>query len=75
VTDGEIVSEEQKVHDLAQSHASLIHALTSMTGVPESEVRSMFDKELVRLSTGATVDTYLTVRTMSNVLRMLRSRC
>ena len=51
-----------------------IRKLTSMTGFPESEVRSVFETEFSRLSSGATVDRYLTVRTMSNVLVILRGR-
>ena len=51
-----------------------IRRLTSMTGFPESEVRSVFETEFSRLSSGATVDRYLTVRTISNVLAILRGR-
>ena len=51
-----------------------IRRLTLMTGFAESEVRSVFETEFSRLSSGATVDTYLTVRTMSNVLAILRGR-
>ncbi len=56
-------------------HEREIHALTSMTGFPLSEVRSVFEREFARLSSSATVDAFLTVRTISNVLTILRGRC
>lgn len=64
--------------DTSQAAAGLyadeIRTLTSMTGFPECEVRPLFEKEFARLSAGATIATYLTVRTMTNVLSILRSR-
>lgn len=63
-------SQEPPVAYLAE-----IRRLTSMTGFPESEVRSVFEREFSRLSCGATVDRYLTVRTIANVLAILRGRC
>jgi hypothetical protein len=56
------------------THMAEIRRLTSMTGFPESEVRSVFETEFSRLSSGATVDRYLAVRTMSNALAILRGR-
>ncbi len=57
------------------AHEGEIRALTSMTGFPLSEVRSVFEKEFARLASDATVGTFLTVRTVSNVLTILRGRC
>jgi hypothetical protein len=59
---------------LPATYKAEIRRLTSMTGFPESEVRSVFETEFSRLSSGATVDRYLTVRTISNVLAILRGR-
>ena len=68
------MSADRSSAELADSHAKDIGALASMTGLPESEVRSVFDTEFARLSSGATVGTYLVVRTLSNVLTILRGR-
>ena len=57
------------------AHEREIRALTSMTGFPENEVRSLFEEEFARLSGGATVGAFLTVRTVSIVLTILRGRC
>lgn len=65
---------DKSVQEPGGTYLDEIRTLTSMTGFPESEVRSVFEKEFARLSSGATVDTYLTVRTISNVLTILRGR-
>lgn len=55
-------------------HEREISALTSMTGVPAEEVRALFEGEFARLASGATVNTFLKARTVSNVLTILRGR-
>jgi hypothetical protein len=57
-----------------RAYSDEIRALTSMTGFPESEVRSVFETEFSRLSSGAIVDSYLIARTLSNVMAVLRRR-
>ncbi len=69
------MSAELQPDGRAFRHESEIRALTSMTGFPENEVRSLFEEEFARLASGATVATFLTVRTVSNVLTILRGRC
>lgn len=60
-------------NDLAK-HEQVIGALTDRTGVPLAEVRALYAGELARLARGATVRSYLALRTTSNVLAMLRGR-
>ncbi|MEJ0037719.1 MAG: hypothetical protein WDO68_16865 [Gammaproteobacteria bacterium] len=69
------MSAELKRNQRGSGHEREIDALTSMTGFPEHEVRSLFEGEFARLASGATVGTFLTVRTVSNVLTILRGRC
>jgi hypothetical protein len=70
-----IMSAELQPDARAFAHQREILALTSMTGFPENEVRSLFEGEFARLADGATVGAFLTVRTVSNVLAILRGRC
>ena len=75
MVDGLSMSADTTLQAAGGLYANEIRTLTAMTGFPESEVRPLFEKEISRLSTGATVARYLAVRTMTNVLSILRSRC
>jgi len=55
-------------------HERAVSSLTDRTGVPLAEVRDLFAGEFARLARGATVHSYLAIRTASNVLAMLRGR-
>lgn len=68
------MSGDTTLPDAGGLYANEIRTIASMTGFPESEVRPLFEKEISRLSPGATIAKYLTVRTMTNVLSILRSR-
>jgi len=57
-----------------RAHECEILALASLTGFPEAEVRSLFEGEFARLACDGTADAFLTVRTGSNVLTILRGR-
>ncbi len=52
-----------------------IRSLSDRSGVELAQVRTLFHRELVRLGTGAKVDSYLAVLTASNVRGMLRQLC
>jgi len=69
------MSAELERNGRTAAHEREISALTSMTGFPENEVRTLFEGEFARLADGATVGTFLIVRTVSNVLTILRGRC
>lgn len=58
----------------AAQHERGIGALTARTGIPPAEVRALYAQEFARLARGATVRSYLALRTTSNVLAMLRRR-
>jgi hypothetical protein len=58
----------------AARHERAVSALTDRTGAPLSEVRALFAGEFARLARGATVRSYLAIRTASNVLAMLREK-
>jgi hypothetical protein len=55
-------------------HERGIGALNARTGIPLAEVRALYAQEFARLARGATVRSYLALRTTSNVLAMLRRR-
>ena len=60
--------------DEVARHERAVSALTDRTGVPLAEVRALFAGEFARLARGATVRSYLAIRTASNVLAMLRGK-
>jgi len=60
--------------DEVARHERSVNALADRTGVPLVEVRALFADEFARLARGATVRSYLALRTASNVLAMLRGR-
>jgi hypothetical protein len=72
--------EENTVHfnlsdaNEAAQYEREIGALNARTGIALAEVRALYAQEFARLARGATVRSYLALRTTSNVLEMMRRR-
>ena len=58
----------------AVRHERAMNSLCHCTGAPLAEVRSLFAHEFSRLELGASVRSYLTVLTASNVHTILRRK-
>jgi hypothetical protein len=51
----------------------LVQSVIERTGAPPAHVRALFDRELARLGSGATVRSFLFALTASRVRAMLRN--
>ncbi len=58
----------------AARHERAISSLRNRTGAPLAVIRSLFAQEFSRLELGATVRSYLSALTASNVRKMLRRK-
>jgi hypothetical protein len=68
-----LMTSDSEHDEEATRHERAVRALTERTGAPVAEVRALFAAEVVRLTRGATVRSYLVTRATSNVLAKLRN--
>jgi hypothetical protein len=64
------VKSAERQNGPAEGDRRAIRSLSERAGVPEANVRSLFERELARLELGATVRSYLSPLAAANVRRM-----